>query len=135
MLLGSRWGGITKDSPEHGEQFLWTFIVYGVGWHMLRCNRKVRPYVDGAYKHKIGWLRAERLELPQPCTKYLIAPALRSNDGIEDLRRFHVSTALFLTSDSSLLQNTLERTSNFGIWFANTLCRRLTYHCTTSSLY
>jgi hypothetical protein len=35
-----------------------------------------------------------------------------ANDEIENLRRLHVSTTLFLTSDSSLLQNTLERTSN-----------------------
>jgi hypothetical protein len=36
-LSDARWEGITKDSPEHGKHFLWTFIVHGVGRHMMVC--------------------------------------------------------------------------------------------------
>jgi hypothetical protein len=31
---GPRWGGITT-LQNMVEQFLWTFIVYGVGWHTV----------------------------------------------------------------------------------------------------
>src|ERR1700722_978046 len=93
-----------------------------------RADQSCRRVTEGAAP-----LKADRLELRRPLRKVFGSPS--TSGGIEGLRHLHVSTALFLTSDSSLLQNTLKCTSNFGVWFTDALCRHLTHHRTTSSLY